>query len=125
MKNMNSNALKFSGIIMAVFAVIYALVGTLALMGTINGALPGHEKQEILVALLSYGVALFALVCGIACIKGVTKLAKLFGAIFAAVGLVALIYLQVTQDAFRIFDCLAVCFGISIFYSALKVEKDQ
>lgn len=125
MKNENVSALKFTGIIMIVFALIYAVVGTLALLGAVNGALPGHESQETLVIILSYAVALFALICGIACVKGITNLAKVFGAIFAIVGLVALIYLQVTQDSFSIFDCLAVCFGIAIFSIASKVEKDK
>lgn len=125
MKNTNSTALKFTGIIMIVFAVIYAIVGTLALMGTVDGALPGHESQEILVVILAYGVALFALVCGIACVKGNTGLAKILGAVFAIVGLISLIYLQVTQDTFNIMDCLAVCFGVSIFSISSKIEREE
>ncbi len=125
MKNTNSSALKFTGIIMIVFAVIYAIVGTLALAGIIGGALPGHEAQEILVVILAYAVTIFAFICGIVCIKGITSLAKVFSAIFAIVGLASLIYLQITQDAFSIFDCLATCFGVSIFCIASKVEKDE
>lgn len=125
MKNTNTSALKFTGIIMIVFAVIYAVVGTLALMGAVSGALPGHEKQEALVVILAYIVALCALICGIVCVKGITNLAKVFGAIFAIAGIVSLIYLQVAQDTFSIFDCLAACFGISIFSIASKVEKGE
>ena len=69
MKNTNTTALKFTGIIMIVFAIVYAIVGTLALIGTVNGALPGHESQETLVVVLAYAVALFALICGVACVK--------------------------------------------------------
>lgn len=125
MKNTNSTALKYIGVIMVVFALIYAIVGTLALMGTINGALPGHETQEVIVVVLAYVVALLALICGIVCIKGATGMAKAFGIIFAAGGLVSLIYLQVTQSSFSIFDCLALCFGISIFCIASKIEKGE
>lgn len=125
MKNANAASLKFTGIIMIVFAIVYAILGTLALMGTINGALPGHESKETLVVILAYVVALFALICGIVCVKGNTGLAKIFGAIFAIMGLVSLIYLQVTQDTFSIADCLATCFGISIFYISSKVEKGE
>ena len=123
MKNTNTTALKFTGIIMIVFAIIYAIVGTLALMGTINGALPGHESKETLVVILAYAVALFALVCGIVCVKGNAGAAKVFGAIFALVGVASLIYLQVTQDTFSIADCFAVCFGVSIFAISSKIEK--
>lgn len=125
MKNTNTTALKFTGIIMIVFAIVYAIVGTLALIGTVNGALPGHESQETLVVVLAYAVALFALICGVACVKGNTGLAKICGAIFAVVGLISLIYLQVVQSAFSIADCLAVCFGVSIFYISSKIEKGE
>lgn len=125
MKSTNASSLKFTGIIMIIFAVVYAIVGTLALMGTINGALPGHESQEVLVIVLSYAVAILALICGIACVKGSTGLAKICGIIFAAAGLIALIYVQVTQNTFSIFDCLALCFGIAIFTLASKVEKEN
>ena len=125
MKNTNTTSLKFTGIIMVVFAIIYAVVGTLALIGTVSGALPGHESKEILVVVLAYAVALLALICGIVCVKGNTGLAKIFGAIFAVMGLASLIYLQITQDTFNIVDCLAACFGISIFYISSKVEKGE
>lgn len=46
MKNENVSALKFTGIIMIVFALIYAVVGTLALLGAVNGALPGTRKPR-------------------------------------------------------------------------------
>lgn len=117
-----TNALKLPGIVMIVFAAVYAVVGTLALMGMINGALPGHENQEMLVIILSYAVAFFALICGIVCVKGMTGMAKVFGAVFAAAGLAALIYLQISQGAFSIFDCLAVCYGVLIYCIASKAE---
>ncbi|HIT33363.1 MAG TPA: hypothetical protein IAC31_01870 [Candidatus Faecousia intestinigallinarum] len=125
MKKTNLTALKFTGIIMIVFALIYAIVGTLALMGTINGALPGHESQEVLVVVLAYAVALFAFICGVVCIKGKTGLAKVFGAIFAIVGFGSLVYLQVAQNTFNIVDCMAACFGVSIFCISSKVEKAE
>lgn len=125
MKNENLTALKFTGIIMIVFAVIYAIVGTLALMGIINAVLPGHENQETLLVILAYGVALFALMCGIVCVTGNTGLAKVFSAILAIIGLGSLIYLQITQDTFSIVDCLAACFGISIFYISSKIETGK
>lgn len=125
MKNTNSTALKYTGIIMIVFAVIYAGVGTLAPMGIINGALPGHESQETLLVVLAYAVALFAFICGIVCVKGNTGLAKFLSAILTIAGIVSLIYLQITQETFSIADCLAACFGISIFSICLKIEKGE
>lgn len=123
MKDYNKSALKAIGIMMVIFAVIYAMVGTLALAGVISGALPGHETQEMLIVVLGYAVALLALICGIVCIAGNVGASKLFGIIFAVLGLAALVYQQVTNDTFSIFDCMAMCFGVAIYFIASKIEK--
>lgn len=125
MNKSNMTALKASGIIMIVFALVYALLGTLAVSGIINNALPGHEKQETMIVVLGYVVALLALVCGVVCIKGAVAPAKLFGAVFAVLGLAALLYQQLAHDAFSIFDCLAMCFGVSIYFIASQIEKEN
>ena len=125
MNKSNMTALKASGIIMIVFALVYALLGTLAVSGIINNALPGHEKQETMIVVLGYVVALLALVCGVVCIKDAVAPAKLFGAVFAVLGLAALLYQQLAHDAFSIFDCLAMCFGVSIYFIASQIEKEN
>lgn len=125
MNKSNLTALKATGIIMIVFALVYALLGTLAVSGIINNALPGHEKQETMIVVLGYVVALLALVCGVVCIKGAVAPAKLFGAVFAVLGLAALLYQQLAHDAFSIFDCLAMCFGVSIYSIASQIEKEN
>lgn len=124
MKNTNMGALKGIGIIMIVFAVIYALVGTMVLAGLVTGALPGHETQEVVIVLLGYLVALVALLCGIVCIKEKIGAAKAMGAIVAVLGLIALLYQQIAHNMFSIVDCLALCFGVAIFYIASKVGKE-
>ena len=125
MNKSNLTALKATGIIMIVFALVYALLGTLAVSGIINNALPGNEKQETMIVVLGYVVALLALVCGVVCIKGAVAPAKLFGAVFAVLGLAALLYQQLAHDAFSIFDCLAMCFGVSIYSIASQIEKEN
>lgn len=124
MKNSNSTTLKVLGVIMIIFAVVYAAVGTLALMGTLSNVLPGHEKEEVIVVALAYGVALLSLICGIVCVKGAAKPAKVFGALFALLGLVSLVYVQITQGSFNVFDFLALLFGISIFSTAKKIGNN-
>ncbi|WP_462246660.1 hypothetical protein [Faecalitalea cylindroides] len=42
----------------------------------------------------------------------------MIGFVFAAVGLVSLIYLQFTQNAFNIADCIAMVLGVMLFTSA-------
>ena len=63
---------------MILFGLIYAILGTVALMGKLGGVFPGHDAQE------------------------------------------TLIWLQVTQDTFSIFDCIALVLGVAIFYLAGK-----
>ena len=70
MNKSNMTALKATGIIMIVFALVYALLGTLAVSGIINNALPGHEKQETMIVILGYVAALLALICGVVCNQG-------------------------------------------------------
>ena len=125
MKKTNMSSLKATGIILIVFALVYVLLGTLAVAGIISNALPGHEKQETMIVILGYVVALLALICGVVCIKGAVAPAKLFGAIFAVLGLAALLDQQFAHDAFSIFDCLTMCFGVSIYSIASQIEKEN
>ena len=125
MKNTNSGALKACGIIMIIFGVVYALVGTMALAGVVSNVLPGHEAQEVIIVVLAYAIALLGLICGIVCLKGVTGSAKACGIIFAGIGLASLIYQQLACDTSAMADCLAMCYGILIFSIASKVEKEN
>ena len=45
---------------------------------------------------------------------------KFFGVLMILFGLVSLIWLQVTQDTFSIFACIALVLGVAIFYLAGK-----
>lgn len=121
-KKNNSGVLKVFGIVMILFGVIYAVLGTLALMGTLQGVLPGHEAQETIVVVLAYVVAVLALLCGAACMAGVVKVCRVLGFVFAVAGLVSLIYTQLTQGTFNIFDCIAAVFGIAIFVTAARKD---
>lgn len=123
MKNYNKSSLKAIGIMMIIFAVIYALVGTLALTGVVSGALPGHESEEMLIVALGYAVALLALICGVVCVSGNVGASKAFGIIFAVLGLASLVYQQFTNDTFSTFDCLAMCFGVAIYSVASRIEE--
>ncbi len=125
MKNTNSVALKACGIMMIVWGLAYAFVGTMALAGVISNVLPGHEAQEVLIVLLAYALALLGLICGIVCLKGITGAAKVCGILYAGIGLGSLIYQQVALDTFAMSDCLAMCCGILIFSIASKVEKEN
>lgn len=114
----NNSSLKGLGVVMVAFGLIYAILGTLALAGMMQGLLPGHESGEAVIMILAYAVAILALVCGYACIKGNRGTARTLGIVFAVIGLVSLIYTQISQSAFNYFDCLALLLGVAIVFQA-------
>lgn len=119
----NGITLKIFGVIMLLFGLVYGIVGSLALAGTLQGVLPGHQAQEILVIVLAYGVALLAIVCGILCLKNVATGAMVTGIILALLGLAGVIYNQIALDSFNLFDMLGLLFGVSIAATAMKLRK--
>lgn len=119
----NRTTLKIFGVIMLLFGIVYGIVGSLALAGTLQGVLPGHQTQEILVIVLAYGVALLAIICGILCLKNVATGATVTGIILALLGLAGVIYNQIALDSFNLFDMLGLLFGVSIAATAMKLKK--
>ena len=75
---------------------------------------------EMLIMVLAFVVAILAIICGFACIKGNNGMASVLGLIFAIVGLISLVYAQISQDAFNLFDCITMVLGVAIFYLARK-----
>lgn len=119
----NRTTLKIFGVIILLFGIVYGIVGSLALAGTLQGVLPGHQTQEILVIVLAYGVALLAIICGILCLKNVAAGAMVTGIILALLGLAGVIYNQIALDSFNLFDMLGLLFGVSIAATAMKLKK--
>ena len=119
----NGITLKIFGVIMLLFGLVYGIVGSLALAGTLQGVLPGHQAQEILVIVLAYGVALLAIVCGILCLKNVAAGAMVTGILLALLGLAGVVYNQIALDSFNLFDMLGMLFGVSIAATAMKLRK--
>lgn len=122
-QNTNRTTLKIFGVIMLLFGLVYGIVGSLALAGTLQGILPGHQTQEILVIVLAYGVALLAIVCGILCLKNVAAGAMITGILLALLGLAGVVYNQIALDSFNLFDMLGLLFGVSIAATAMKLRK--
>ena len=122
-QNTNRTTLKIFGVIMLLFGLVYGIVGSLALAGTLQGILPGHQTQEILVIVLAYGVALLAIVCGILCLKNMATGAMVTDILLALLGLAGVIYNQIALDSFNLFDMLGLLFGVSIAATAMKLRK--
>ena len=116
----NYDPMKICGIVMMVYGVLYALLGMMAIIGMVQGLMPGHEAGEIAIVALSYVIAILAIICGFACIKGNNGMASVLGLIFAIMGLISLVYAQISQDAFNLFDCITMVLGVAIFYLARK-----
>ena len=122
-KNANNGVLKVFGVILILFGLLYAVVGTLAVLGKAGGVLPGHDAQEMLVIVLAYAAALLALICGIAGLSGSLGVCKILGILLAVIGLAALIYTQLTQDAFNFFDCATLVLGAGMYGAAKAADK--
>ena len=125
MKKDNNGALKFIGVVMIVFGVVYAILGTLSILGEIAGVFPGHEKHEIIIIILSYITLLVSIVGGTTAIKGKRKHAKILAMIFSIIGFISLIYTLITQKTFNNFDCITIVIGIGIIILAILEEKEN
>ena len=125
MNKNNNGALKFLGIVMIIFGLLYALLGTLSLIRIITGVLPGHENQDAIIVTLSYIIAIIAIVGGVISIKRKLDKAKIIGIVFATIGLISLVYTQIIQNTFNNFDCITIVLGLGITILSIIAEKDK
>lgn len=125
MKSEGSGSLNFIGIIMIIFGLAYAILGTLSIMGIITGVFPCLENQKLIIILLTYITSIIAIIGGIISIKGNYKRIQTIGIIFAIIGLVSLIYTQLTQDFFNNFDCITIVLGIGITALATVAKEEN
>lgn len=125
MKSEGSGSLNFIGIIMIIFGLAYAILGTLSIMGIITGVFPCLESQELIIILLTYITSIIAIIGGIISVKGNYKKIQTIGIIFAIIGLVSLIYTQLTQDFFNNFDCITIVLGIGITALATVAKEEE
>lgn len=122
-KEVKKNPLmKITGILMILFAIVYITIAVLVYNGSVEGILPGHEREEMLVAVVSTAVATFSFTGGICALTGSKLASKIIGVIFVLAGLGSLIYLQLTQDTFNIVDFIGAALGIMLVVSASKKE---
>ena len=68
------------GYIMIAYGIIYALLGVLVMAGMLQGLMPGYESGEMLIMVLAFVVAILAIICGFACIKGNNGMASVLWA---------------------------------------------
>lgn len=125
MKSEGSGSLNFIGIIMIIFGLAYAILGSLSIMGIITGVFPCLESQELIIILLTYITSIIAIIGGIISVKGNYKKIQTIGIIFAIIGLVSLIYIQLTQDFFNNFDCITIVLGIGITALATVAKEKE
>ena len=117
--------LTFWGILLIVVAVLYALLGSLILIGQKETIIPDYNGQVTLIVIVAYAVALLALLGGIGCIFKNVLVAKIAGIIFAIWGLYSLISAQLVGEPFNIFVCLEMLLGVAIFATAITIKEDK
>ena len=69
---------------------------------------------------LSYVIAILAIVCGYVCLRRYNDMAMKLGLVFALLGIVSLVYTQVSMESFSVIDCITMIVGVVIFYYARK-----
>lgn len=116
----NYDPMKICGIVMMVYGVLYALLGMMAIIGMVQGLMPGHEAGEIAIVALSYVIAILAIVCGYVCLRRYNDMAMKLGLVFALLGIVSLVYTQVSMESFSVIDFISMAIGVTIFYYARK-----
>lgn len=124
MEKEQNGALKFLGIVMIIFGIAYAILGTLTITGNITGVFPGHEHHEIINIILSYIISILAISGGITTFTRKHTVTKNIALALALFGIVSLIYIQINQKIFNNFDCIAVILGAGIYYLAVVAEKE-
>lgn len=112
--------MKICGIVMMVYGVLYALLGMMAIIGMVQGLMPGHEAGELAIVALSYVIAILAIVCGYVCLRRYNDMAMKLGLVFALLGIVSLVYTQVSMESFSVIDFISMAIGVTIFYYARK-----
>ena len=121
----NYDPMKICGIVMMVYGVLYALLGMMAIIGMVQGLMPGHEAGEIAIVALSYVIAILAIVCGYVCLRRYNDIAMKLGLVFALLGIVSLVYTQVSMESFSVIDCITMIVGVVIFYYARKDKLEN
>lgn len=121
----NYDPMKIFGIVMMVYGVLYALLGMMAIIGMVQGLMPGHEAGEIAIVALSYVIAILAIVCGYVCLRRYNDMAMKLGLVFALLGIVSLVYTQVSMESFSVIDCITMIVGVVIFYYARKDKLEN
>ena len=121
-QNTNRTTLKIFGVIMLLFGIVYGIVGSLALAGTLQGVLPGHQTQEILVIVLAYGVAL-ALVLALAAAFLVDS--SMFEGLLPAVMEQLSLFERFNTFVNGVFDVTAIVYYLSVigFFLLLSVQS--
>ena len=116
----NPSFLKVGGVLLVVLAIVYALAGTLILIGKANNLLPEYNSEENIIIIISYVIGAIALIGAISCFAKKLVLAKIIGILFAIFGLTSLISLQITEGEFNIVSCIIMVIGVLVYTSALK-----
>lgn len=125
LKKDGQEALTFLGIVIIIYGILYAVLGTLSYLNSITGVLPIHEQQDILALLLTYIITILSILIGLGSIKKKYSIIQLAGIIFAIIGLISLIYNQITQNFFNNLDCIAIVLGAGICIIAIINERKK
>ena len=125
MNKENKSILKIIGTITIIFGVVYAVLGTLSITGTIAGMFLGLEEKDLYTVCLLYITLLVTILSGITNIKEDIEKSKVFAGILILVGLISLIYTLVAAKTMNNFDCITIVLGIGTLILVTLEEKEK
>ena len=112
----NNNAfMKKIGIVTILYALLYVILGTMAMAGIVQGILPGHESGEMNLMLFCYLIAVFGIICGGACIAGKTHMSGILGLIITIIAIISFFYAGLVVGMINIADLVAIVLGVAIY----------
>lgn len=119
--------IRISAILLTVFALIYLLLGIIATVAEVEGLGAVHGSGETLVLVLAYGTAIMALGAAFVGFRTAKEsmdagICKILGVVITVLSLISVIYIQIAQGKFELFDILVMVCGIFYIMGAKKVQ---
>ena len=120
--------IRVSAVYLLLFALLYLVLGIITAAAKIEGLGAAHGSGSTLVIILAYGTAILSLaasVIGFRTAKGKLEpgYCRIIGIVIAAISLVSVIYIQITENKFEFFDMIVMACGIFYLMGANKIER--
>ena len=120
--------IKVAAVYLMIFAAIYLILGIFTMMADVEGLGAAYGNWSKLVTILAFGTAVISFIAaavGMKAAKGTMNagICKVLGIILLFFGAVSLLYIQITQNKFELFDMVVVVCGIFYMVGSKKIMR--